>query len=344
MANRLKMAKIHSIQTLRAQGWSQRRIARALDVDRETVARYVRAAAGPQNQPNPPTGSEGPRDPPGAGQNPPNLPAGSGGWEDTPSGVTAGSEGGAGGQNQPNLPLGSSGPVSQCEPFRELIRGALERGLSAQRIWQDLQSEQGFTGRYDSVKRFCRRLQRGQPLPFRRIEVAPGDEAQVDFGRGAPLVRPDGKRKYPHAFRIILSYSRKGYADTVARQTTENLIRALENAFWHFGGVPKTLVIDNLKAAVTQADWFDPELNPKLQAFAAHYGTVILPTKPYTPRHNAYSESLNSRLRDELLNRELFTSVLEAKVITEDYRQEYNQRRPHSALGYQTPAVFAGRC
>lgn len=104
MANRLKMAKIQSIQTLRAQGWSQRRIARALDVDRETVARYVRAAEDPQNQPNPPTGSEGPRDPP------------------------------VGGQNQPNLPLGSTGPVSQCEPFRELIRGALERGLSAQRI------------------------------------------------------------------------------------------------------------------------------------------------------------------------------------------------------------------
>lgn len=114
MANRLKMAKIHSIQTLRTQGWSQRRIARALDVDRETVARYVRAAEGPQNQPNPPTGSEGPRAPPG------------------------------GGQNQPNPPLGSTGPVSQCEPFRELIRGGLERGLSAQRICQDLQSEQGF--------------------------------------------------------------------------------------------------------------------------------------------------------------------------------------------------------
>jgi hypothetical protein len=65
---------------------------------------------------------------------------------------------------------------------------------------------------------------------------------------------------------------------------------------------------------------------------------------PGAPWENAYSESLNSRLRDGLLNRELFTSVLEAKVVTEDYRQEYNQRRPHSALGYQTPAAFAGRC
>ena len=83
MANRLRMAKVHSIQTLRSQGWSQRRIARTLGVDRETVARYVHAAAAElQNQPNPPAGSdEHPpiglhgqadspgHDPPPAGQN-----------------------------------------------------------------------------------------------------------------------------------------------------------------------------------------------------------------------------------------------------------------------------------
>ncbi len=311
MANRLTMAKIHSIQTLRAQGWSQRRIARALDVDRETVARYVRAAEGPQNQPNPPTGSEGPRDPPVADQ------------------------------NQPNPPLGSTGPVSQCEPFRELIRGALERGLSAQRIWQDLQGEQGFTGRYDSVKRFCRRLQRGQPLPFRRIEVAPGDEAQVDFGRGAPLVRPDGKRKCPHAFRIILSYSRKGYTETVDRQTTENFIRALENAFWHFGGVPKTLVIDNLRAAVTKADWFDPELNPKLQAFAAHYGTVILPTKPYTPRHKGKVERGVAYVQDNGLKGRTFDSLAAQNRFLTEWEAAIADTRIHGTTRQQVGQVFA---
>ena len=52
-----------------------------------------------------------------------------------------------------------------------------------------------------------------------------------------------------------------------------------------FGCVPRTVVVDNLKAAVTKADWFDPEFNPKIEAFAQHYGCVILPTKPYTPRH-----------------------------------------------------------
>lgn len=114
MANRLRMAKIHSIQTLHARGWSQRRIARALGVDRETVARHVRAGtAGDQNQPNPPTGSDGHHDPPV-----------------DPCSSHA--------QNPPNPPAGSSGPASRCEPFWERIRSALEQGLTAQRIWQDL--------------------------------------------------------------------------------------------------------------------------------------------------------------------------------------------------------------
>ena len=65
----------------------------------------------------------------------------------------------------------------------------------------------------------------------------------------------------------------------------------LENAFRYFGGVPATVVIDNLKAGVIRADWFDPELNPKLEEFARHYGTVILPTKPVMPRHKGKVES-----------------------------------------------------
>ena len=106
------------------------------------------------------------------------------------------------------------------------------------------------------------------------MECEPGAEAQVDFGRGAPIVGADGKRKSTWVFRIVLSHSRKGYAEAVHRQTTDDFLRCLENAFAHFGGLPKTLVIDNLRAAVNRADWFDPELNPKAEEFCRHYGMV----------------------------------------------------------------------
>ena len=85
------------------------------------------------------------------------------------------------------------------------IVAGLERGLHAQRIWQDLVSEQGFQGRYWSVKRYLMRMKARQPLPFRRRETASGVEAQVDFGQGdfgqgdfgqrAWVMGPHGKRR-----------------------------------------------------------------------------------------------------------------------------------------------------
>ena len=103
-------------------------------------------------------------------------------------------------------------------------------------------------------------------LPFRRMEVEPGQELQVDFGQGAWVIENE-KRRRPHLFRVVLSHSRKGYSEAVWRQTTESFIRCLENAFRHFGGVTRTVVIDNLRAAVSRADWFDPELKPKVVSF-----------------------------------------------------------------------------
>lgn len=99
-------------------------------------------------------------------------------------------------------------------------------------------------------------------------------------------------------------------------------------------GPPENLRSDNGPEFVAQAvrDWLAS------QAIAATY------IEPGSPWENAYSESFNSRLRDELLNREEFSSLAEAQVLGEQYRQEYNQRRPHSALGYQTPAQFAAGC
>jgi hypothetical protein len=63
--------------------------------------------------------------------------------------------------------------------------------------------------------------------------------------------------------------------------------------------------------------------------------------EPGSPWENAYSESFNSRFRDELLDREIFTSLLEARTLIEQHRRDYNERRPHSSLGYKTPKTFA---
>jgi transposase len=147
----------------------------------------------------------------------------------------------------------------------------IEQGLTAQRIYQDLVSEYGFSAKYHSVRRFVGNLLESKELPVRRIEVAAGQEMQIDYGQGARCMDHTGKLRKTYVFRLVLSHSRKGYTEAVTRLTTESLTRSLENAFRALGGVPKVVVFDNASSAVKQADWYDPELNPKIAVWSAWY-------------------------------------------------------------------------
>jgi transposase len=187
--------------------------------------------------------------------------------------------------------LGKLASQSLCRGHHEFITAEMDKGLTGQRIWQDLKLEHGFTGSYQSVKRYVHRLLASQPRAVCRMETLPGEEAQVDFGTGYWLVGEGGRKRKVHILRVVLSCSRKSYSEGVLRQDSETFLRCLENAFRYFGGVPATINLDNLKAAVIQADWFDPELNPKLADFARHYGTVILPTRPRRPEHKGKVEA-----------------------------------------------------
>ena len=249
-------------------------------------------------------------------------------------------------QNQPNAPTGSnstppSGPPSECEPFRELILAKIEQGFQARRIHQDLVGDHGESiPSYYSVRRFIARLMQKTPLPFRRMETEPGEEAQVDFGAGASVRMADGKVRRPWVFRIVLSYSRKAYSEAVWRQSTESFITCLENAFRHFGGVPKRLVIDNLKAAVARADWYDPEIHPKLQSFAQHYGTVILPTKPYMPRHKGKVESGVKYVKRNALKGRVFTSLADENQFLMNWETQVADQRIHGTTKQQVEKLF----
>jgi transposase len=312
MANHLKVANVLSIRALHAQGWSQRRIARELGIDRETVARHLKM---PSKRAKAPIGSD----------------------EAKPAKAPSGSEPVLDGSKPAKAPTGSR---SLCEPLREVVEAKLEQGLSAQRIFQDLVGDHGFGGRYHSVRRFVARLKGRTPLPFRRIEVAPGEEAQLDFGKGAPIINDDGSRRRTHVLRVVLSHSRKAYSEAVYRQTTDNLIQCLENAFWHFGGVPRTLIPDNLKAAVIKPDWYDPDLNPKLRSFCKHYGTVLLPTKPRTPRHKGKVERGVGYVQGNGLKGRTFHTLREQNDYLLHWETTVADTRIHGTTRRQVKKVF----
>ena len=174
MTNILKVDEQNTIQQLAAQGWFLRRITRELPVERQTVRRYLRAAAKFATISPPGTTEPVVNSPPISAPGPATGPA-------LVSAALA----------------AAAGRPSGCERHRPQIEAKLELGLSAQRIYHDLVTEVGFACSYQAVKRFVRQQRPQHPEPVWRLEVQPGEDVQVDFGTGAPVVTPEGQRRGP---------------------------------------------------------------------------------------------------------------------------------------------------
>lgn len=308
MANQLTMADIQRIKALAEAGWSARRIARELNRDRGTVNKYIaelRAEKAVNSDPDPSLSESND--------------------DSKPAEVIVGN---------------SSGGRSKCEPFRSIIEALLEKGLTAERIHRELIEEHSFEHSYPSVSRFVRKLKNSQPKRVWRMECEPGEEAQVDFGVAKTIRHPSGKLCYSNVLRVTLSHSRKAYTETVEYQNTECFLRAIENAFRHFGGTPLTLRIDNLKAGVKKADWYDPELNPKLVAFAEHYGTTIIPTRPYTPQHKGKVESDVAYVKSSALKGNEFSSITDQNIHLKRWEENIADQRIHGTTRKQVNTHF----
>ncbi len=132
---------------------------------------------------------------------------------------------------------------------------------------------------------------------------------------------------------IIDEYTRECLATRVARQLTTEDVQACLTELFCRHGVPQHLRSDN-----------GPEFTAKqIRKWLNELGAQTLFIEPGSPWENGYVESFNGKMRDELLNREIFYTLEEAQVLIEGWRREYNQVRPHSALGYRPPAPEAIR-
>lgn len=130
---------------------------------------------------------------------------------------------------------------------------------------------------------------------------------------------------------VVDEYTRECLTVEVGRHcTAQGVVRTLDRLFKE-RGLPEFIRSDNGPEFIACA----------VKEWLAAAGVSTIYIEPGSPWENAYSESFNSRFRDELLDRELFTSLTEAKVLVADYVSGYNHERPHSALQYATPAAFA---
>jgi putative transposase len=141
----------------------------------------------------------------------------------------------------------------------------------------------------------------------------------------------DGRRL--KVMPIVDEYGRECLALEVERSiTAQDVIETLDRLFTE-RGEPDYIRSDNGPEFVAKA----------IKHWLAASGVETLYIEPGAPWENAYSETFISRLRDELLNREVFVNLKEAQVLAGDYREHYNQSRPHGALGYLSPTEFAAR-
>ena len=276
MGNVLSEEKKQQVLALGKLGWPLRRIEQATGVRRETAASYLKAE--------------------GISIHPP-------GWRrarSKPAIQVATDSGGVKPANEGEVttdfirPFSEKRPLqlpppktrsSNCEPFREIIELGVSRERNAMAIWQDLVDGHGFSGAYNTVKRFVRQL-RGvrRPQASGIIITAPGEEAQTDYGTG-PMVRDPqtGKYRRTRLFVMTLGYSRKSVRLLTFRSSSQIWAQLHETAFRRLGGCPRLVVLDNLREGVLKADFYEPTLNPLFKDVLAHYGVTAMPCRVQDP-------------------------------------------------------------
>jgi transposase len=217
------------------------------------------------------------------------------------------------------------------------------RGLRLAKV-RDLLVRQGVKVPYSSLHRFavsyCGFRER-QRITVRVADVGPGELAEVDYGRLGIVYDPDtGRRRVAWALLVTLGHSRHQYVHVGFNQTMPEFIGALEDAWEFFGGVPKRVVIDNLKAAVTKADRYESIFQRTFDEYAAHRGFVIdaavvrhAKGKPKVERNVQY-------LRENFFRGETWIDLDHVRREAVRWCSEVAGKRIHGTTRQQPLAVF----
>jgi len=168
--------------------------------------------------------------------------------------------------------------------------------------------------------------------PTSILEHNAGEKLYVDFaGDTMPYVDSEtGEVKQAQVFVATLPYSNYTFLMAVHSQKTEDFLYALSCALSYFGGSPKILVPDNLKAAVTKADKYEPDINTVMEDFGNHYGFVVCPARVRKPRDKASVENSVKIIYQWIyarLRKRTFFSVEEINTAFTEELRKYNQTR-----------------
>jgi len=323
--NELSVTEEQTIRGLLELGWSERRIARETGHHRATIRKLAHDAAGIAVASEIAAAPKAAADQSAAAE--PAEAAGENG-DDTKT------------RTVPRA-LSDSAGRSRCEPHRAFIAAEVVKSRNAVAIYQDLVEHHGYVGAYNAVKRFVHALSPNLPKVSCRFETQPGQEAQVDYGEGAPTKDPQtGKYRIPRLFVMSLGCSRHAFRATVWKSSKETWCELHEGAFAYFGGVPETMRLDNLREGVTNPDVYDPELNALYADLLKHYGVVALPCRPYAPDLKGKVESAVGYTQRTALAGRRFESVEEQNAFLMRWNERWAATRIHGTTKRQVREMF----
>jgi len=216
-------------------------------------------------------------------------------------------------------------------------------GVTLERLWQEYRAEhpEGY-----SYSQFCYHFQvwRQTSTLTMHIEHKVGDKMFVDFtGKKLEIVnKHTGEIEEVEVFVALLAASQYTYVEAVVSQKKDDWLKANQNAFEYFGAVPRAVVPDCLKSAVTTPNKYEPDINPEYADFARHFQTVILPARPNSPKDKALVEGavrivyawIFAALRDRI-----FHSIEELNQAIHQELESYNAR-PMQKYGLSRKALF----
>jgi transposase len=176
-------------------------------------------------------------------------------------------------------------------------------------------NEQGHKVSETSLRRYIRKHIPSLPPSTIHLTTTPGYQAQVDFGYVGTMKNPaTQKESKAYAFIMTCSHSRYRFVRFVFKQDSKTWIDCHIRAFQFFGGVPVTVVIDNLKSGIITPDFYDPIVNRAYGELEKHYGFVCDPTKVRTPQHKGKVERSVTIVRQQVIAGRTFKDIEEANA------------------------------
>lgn len=229
---------------------------------------------------------------------------------------------------------------SITDAWHEEIIELMSNKLSTVRIHEELK-DKGYHLGYSSLSRYIRHHNIKNTTCV-RFHTPPGEEAQVDFGDIGKRLDFNGNLRKAYIFNMRLSYSRYDYYEVVFDQKVKTWIECHINAFKYFGGAPKVIKLDNLKAGVLDANFYEPIYQKEYKQLADHYNCLLSPCRPYQPQEKGKVESGIKYVKNNFFAGRNFKSYTDMEKHLDQWLSKANNRL-HGTTKKAPSELFANK-